>query len=220
MQIIDLSHKLYPGKEGRQLDAKQVNAPEITGAPPEPNHYIMHKVALDNHLGTHIETPYHCIAEGDNLGTIPAERLIGRGILLDLRGYQEQQAIPLERVQAAAKASGGIKEGDIVLCMTGWEKHYGTAQYFKPPYLSQSALKWIVEHKIKILGVDTTGAMNPERPDRENHLPLLGAGSMYIENLTNLESLPQSNMTIIALPPAIEGVDAIPVRVVAIVNNE
>lgn len=220
MQIIDLSHRLYPGKEGRQLDAKQINAPEITGAPPESNHYIMHKVALDNHLGTHLEAPYHCVPDGAHLGTIPAERLVGRGVLLDVRGFGRQEAIPLETVQAATEVAGGIKEGDVVLCMTGWEKHYGTDAYFTPPYLSKAALIWIVEHGIKILGVDTTGAMNPDRPDRENHLPLLETGAAYIENLTNLEALPPSGMMIVALPPAIEGVDAIPVRVVAIVEHE
>ena len=40
---------------------------------------------------------------------------------------------------------------------------------------------------------------------------------VYIENLTKLEAVPEKRVTVVALPPAIEGLEAMPVRVVALV---
>ena len=38
---------------------------------------------------------------------------------------------------------------------------------------------------------------------------------IIIENLTNLEAVPESRVTVAALSPAIEGLEGLPVRVVA-----
>jgi kynurenine formamidase len=78
-------------------------------------------------------------------------------------------------------------------------------------------LLWLVGHELKILGVDTPGAMDPAVPDRRNHLPIFDAGTVYIENLCNLEQVPASRCLVAALPPAIEGLEGFPVRVVALV---
>ena len=140
---------------------------------------------------------------------------MGEAVILDLRGYGAHEGIPLDVVQAAAEKAGGISSGDIVFAMTGWSKHYGDKLYFKPPFLSREAVLWLTGLRIKMLGIDTPGAMDPEQPDRENHLPIFEAGVIYLENLTNLEALPESRVFVSALPPAIEGLESITVRVVA-----
>jgi kynurenine formamidase len=58
--------------------------------------------------------------------------------------------------------------------------------------------------------------MGPAFPDHQNDLPLFEAGIVYIENLTNLEAVPESRVTIAALPLAIEGLEGLPVRVVVL----
>lgn len=217
-QIIDLSHPLRPGKEGRRLDIERLEATNITGAPGEQDWYIMHYIRMDNHLGTHLEVPYHVFPDGKDIATMSVEQFCGEAILLDLRGYQSLESIPLEAVQKAASDAGGIQSGDIVLLMTGWSQYYGTPEYFKPPFITQEALRWLMGQGVKALGIDTTGAMNPENPDRSNHLPIFEAGAFYIENLTNLERIPASRVWITALPPAIHGLEGFPVRVVAFVE--
>ena len=216
-QVIDLSHPLRPGHEARTLEISQLEATQITGAPAEPGWYIMHRVVMDNHIGTHLEVPFHILEEGADLAQIPAEQYIGPTVILDLRGYGTGDGIPLEVVQSAAEKTGGIQQGDLVFCMTGWSDYYGSEQYMSPPFLAREAVQWIVGHGIKVLGIDTTGAMDPDSPDRWNHLPIMEAGVVYIENLTNLAAVPKSRVLAAALPPAIEGLEGIPVRVVAFV---
>jgi arylformamidase len=198
------------------LEIKRLDATQITGADAEQDWYIMHRVVMDNHIGTHMEVPYHCFPDAPDLAGVPVEQFVGEAAVLDLRGYSAHEAIPVEAVQRAAEKSGGISPGDIVLVMTGWSEHYGRDEYMTPPFLSREALCWLLDQGIKMLGVDTTGAMNPDTPDRWNHLPIFEAGAIYLENLTNLEAVPRSRVTLVALPPAFEGLEGIAVRVVAL----
>jgi arylformamidase len=214
-QVIDLSHPLHPGHETRKLEISQLDATQITGAPEEEGWYIMHRVVMDNHLGTHLEVPFHILENGADLAQIPAEQYIGAAVILDVRGFEAHEGIPLEAVQAAAKKAGGIEQSDLVFCMTGWSEHYGSERYMTPPFLVREAVQWIVAHRIKVLGIDTNGAMDPDSADRCNHLPIMEAGVVYLENLTNLEAVPASRVMAAALPPAIEGLEGLPVRVVA-----
>jgi len=214
-QVIDLSHTLHPGREARTLEINRLDATQITGASEEEGWYIMHRVVMNNHLGTHLEVPYHILESGADLAQIPAEQYIGAAVILDLRGYSVREGIPLEAVQGAAEKAGGIERGDLVFCMTGWSEYYGSEKYMTPPFLVREAVQWIVGHGIKVLGIDTTGAMDPDSPDRWNHLPIMEAGVVYIENLTNLAAVPESRVLAAALPPAIEGLEGMPVRVVA-----
>jgi arylformamidase len=215
--VIDLSHPLRPGQEARRLEIERLEATQITGADSEQDWYIMHRVVMDNHMGTHLEVPYHCFPEAADLAQVPVQQFVGEAAILDLRGYSAHEAIPLKAVQRAAEKCGGVREGDIVFVMTGWSKHYGSEQYMTPPFLSREALCWLMDQGVKMLGVDTTGAMDPNSPDRWNHLPIFEAGAVYIENLTNLEAVPRSRVTVVALPPAIEGLEGVTVRVVALV---
>ena len=100
-QVIDLSHPLYPGREARTLEIRRLDAAQITGAPDEEGWYIMHRVVMVNHIGTHLEVPYHILENSADLAQIPAEQYIGAAVILDLRGYGAQEGIPLEVVQSA-----------------------------------------------------------------------------------------------------------------------
>ncbi len=215
-EVIDLSHTLRPGREARLLEIEQVPATDVTGTPAEAQWYIMHRVTMDNHMGTHVEVPYHALEDGADLAQVPVQQFLGEAVILDLRGYASGEGIPLETVQRAAEQAGGIREGDIVFVMTGWSQYYGSDVYMAPPFITRDAVHWLLSWGIKILGLDTCGRMNPAVPDRQNHLPLFEAGVLYIENLTNLEAVPKSRVTVVALPPAVEGLEALPVRVVAL----
>jgi arylformamidase len=195
-QVIDLSHPLRPGREGRTFEIEVLEATHITGAEAEQDWYIMHRVIMDNHIGTHLEVPYHTDSEGADLAQVPVEQFVGEAAILDLRGHGAHEAISLETVQQAADKAGGVGEGDIVFAMTGWSQHYGSEQYMTPPFLSREALCWLLDQGTKMLGVDTPGAMDPNSPDRWNHLPIFEAGAVYIENLTNLETVPTSRATV------------------------
>ena len=111
-QVIDLSHPLYPGREARTLEISRLDATQITGAPEEEGWYIMHRVVMNNHLGTHLEVPYHILESGADLAQIPAEQYIGEAVILDLRGYDASMRASLwRRCKVRLKKLAGSRRG-------------------------------------------------------------------------------------------------------------
>jgi len=169
--------------------------------------YVMSDVELMNHVGTHIETPFHCLKEGNDLSTTTLDQLIGDAVILDLSEAEAEGGVTLAQVQAAAKQAGDIKKGDIVFGRMGATKYFSTA-----------GLQWLVEQGIKLMGVDSGGVelSHDTTHANVNHLLLFRANIPLIENLTNLDKLSQSRVKIYALPVPVQGLDAFPLRVIAI----
>ena len=86
---------------------------------PEGEWYVMSDVELMNHVGTHIEAPFHCLKHGADLSQLPLDQLVGPAVILDLRDAEAEGGVTLEQVQAAAQKAGGIRQGDIVFGMMG-----------------------------------------------------------------------------------------------------
>lgn len=212
-RIVDLTRTIEPTDASAQRkfvvnihDALH----EIPGKQrPEGEWYVMSDVELMNHVGTHIEAPFHCLKEGADLSQLPVEQLVGSAVILDLRQAEAEGGVTLEQVQAAAEQAGGIHEGDIVFGMMG-----------KTRYFSTEGLKWLVDRGIKLMGVDSGGVelSHDETHANVNHLLLFRNNIPLIENLTNLDQVRQSRVQVFALPVPVTGLDAFPLRVIAVEN--
>jgi arylformamidase len=167
----------------------------------------MSDVALMNHVGTHIEMPFHCLKEGADLSQVPVEQLCGAAVILDLSDAEAEFGVTLEQVQSAAQKAGGVRPGDIVF------GRMGVTQYF-----SSEGLAWLVAQGIKLMGVDSGGVelSHDTTHANVNHLLLFRSGIPLIENLTNLGALTKSRVQVYALPVPVSGLDAFPLRVIAV----
>ena len=64
-RIVDLTHIIVPGQGPRPIRIERVPAPQAVA---DGLWYIMHRVEMPlNHVGTHIETPYHVDPQGMDL---------------------------------------------------------------------------------------------------------------------------------------------------------
>lgn len=210
-RIIDLTRVIEPtdARAQRKFVVNIHNAlQEIPGkVRPAGEWYVMSDVELMNHVGTHIETPFHCLKAGNDLSTITLDQLIGDAVILDLSDAEAEGGVTLEQVQAAAQKAGGIQQGDIVF------GRMGATQYF-----STAGLQWLVDQGIKLMGVDSGGVelSHDTTHANVNHLLLFRANIPLIENLTNLDQLRQARVKVYALPVPVKGLDAFPLRVIAI----
>ena len=210
-RIVDLTHTIQPtGPDAqRKFVVHKHNALLETPGKvrPEGEWYIMSDVELMDHIGTHIEVPLHCLKQGADLAQVPVEQLVGEAVVLNLSDAQAEGGVTLEQVQAAAAAAGGIREGDIVFGRMGVTKYFSTA-----------ALQWIVDQGCKLMGVDSGGVelSHDTTHANVNHLLLFRAGIPLIENLAHLDRLTQSRVWAYALPVPVQGLDAFPLRVIAI----
>ena len=80
MHLIDLSQPLYDG------------APNCPAHPPVKSELIadhpqqgwrVELLTLASHTGSHVDAPYHKLAEGANLDQIPLERFTGQAVIAD-----------------------------------------------------------------------------------------------------------------------------------------
>lgn len=211
-RIVDLTRVIEPTDATAQRkfvvhihDALQ----EIPGkVRPAGEWYVMSDVELMNHVGTHIETPFHCLKEGADLARITLEQLTGDAVILNLREAEMAGGVTLAEVQTAAATAGGIRRGDIVFAHMA-----RSIQYFSTP-----ALQWLIDQGIKLMGVDSMGVelMHDTTHANVNHLLLFRANIPLIENLANLDQLTQARVKVYALPVPVQGLDAFPLRVIAV----
>ncbi len=212
--IIDLTRVITPtdASAERKFVVHLHNAlQEIEGkVRPEGEWYIMSDVELMNHVGTHIEVPFHCLKDGADLSQIPVNQLAGSTVILDLREAEADGGVTLEQVQNAAKKAGGIHSGDIVFGMMGPTKYFSTA-----------ALQWIVDQGIKLMGVDSGGVelSHDDTHANTNHLLLFRQGIPLIENLTNLDQIGKARVQTYAMVVPVQQLDAFPLRVIAVVDQ-
>lgn len=157
------------------------------------------------HVGTHIDAPSHLTDSDVLVDDYPAEKFIGKGCLIDVR---DQEIISLKKEYVDM-----VEENDIVLLYTGYDKRFGSNEYFNNhPIISKELALFLVDKKIKMVGMDIP---SPDRYPFEIHKILLGNDILIIENLRNLGELFKiDNFEIIALPLKIKAEGA-QVRVVA-----
>jgi kynurenine formamidase len=212
MGLVDLSRTIYPNMPRIPI------LPEVEFLPVrriDDGHPLnVSELRIATHAGTHVDAPWHFVPGGKTIDEIPLDRLAGTAVVVQVsRGGGE--AVPASDLEAA-----GIEENDIVFLHTGWGDKFESDQYNDHPYLSDEAARWLVDHRIKIIGLDTITvdmptAVRPQGFTFPVHHILLENEVLIIENLTNLEKVAGQRVQVYAFPLKIQGGDAGQARVVA-----
>jgi len=215
-RIVDLSHKLYPGKEEYHLRLKTHNTADLYPQYPVDAGvwYILQDIEMSSHCGTHIEFPYHHNRHGMDAARFPLERLIGDAALLDFRHKQPGEAVTLEELKAQADK---IHAGDRLLFNFDCARHYRTERSHDRPFIAHDAIRWLIfEKKISLIGSDASGIELKGVPNQPNHQVLMDNEIPIIEFAANLDQLKRERFTLFVLALAVEGLDSCPVRLIAV----
>ena len=157
-------------------------------------------LTMPAHTATHIDLVF-----SDR--PVPPERMIGRGILIDVTGV-ERGEIQLDDIENKA----AIRGGDFVFFRTDWSKYWGTDRYRKHPEFSVKVVQWLASMGVNAVGIDAQGLGQDPRHSEFDRL--LAQSDVYvIENLTNLGLIPSDEFRVYCFPLSIDGIDAIPARV-------
>lgn len=161
-----------------------------------------HMIAIGTHTGTHIDAPFHMIADGKTLDQIPIDKFTGRGRYINVENRFDLEVIK----------QTDIREGDIVLFHTGIINRYHDPDYYENyPEIPEEVANYLVEKKVKMVGMDMSG---PDHSPHDIHKILLNGGVLIIENLTNLDKLAGKDFMVYALPIKLD-LDGAPARVIA-----
>jgi len=156
LELYELSHRwgmytpIFPGYEEIKLERITHHAKQGV---------MTHKITTIFHTSTHLNAPIHLVPGAPAVGDLELQKFFGTGVVLSLpkKKWGLIEPSDLERAKPA------IKPGDIVLINTGWHRKYSDSkEYFgHAPGLSEAAAQWLVEKKVKLVGVDTACVDHP-----------------------------------------------------------
>ena len=172
------------------------------------------------HTGTHVDAPRHVRRTGNTTSNIHLDRLIGDGVVLNLK-YKSPGSMITE--DDLSKFASDIHVNDIVVLNTGYEKYTDPEKYCT---LEPGAAHWLVKRGIKCLAVDMPSLDPPKRTrgkaskkTHPSHHIVLAAGIPIVEFMVNLDAL-QGRIFLVCLPLKIAECDAAPARVIALKFSE
>jgi kynurenine formamidase len=198
---------VYPGTEQPQI----LNATTI-----EKEGFAEKLITMYSHTGTHIDAPGHILKDRFTLDKFGVEKFLGKALVIDLT----QHLSSVIEKHVIERYSDKISEVDFVLFNTGWDKKWGSEQYFKEfPTLSLDSVSWLCNFSLKGLGFDCISADPIDSTDLPNHRVILNKDMVIIENLCNLDKLRKINFIFSSLPMKIEDSDGSPVRAIAIIEK-
>jgi len=212
--IIELSHRMIPGRENFKLETRTFDVTELL---PEVTHrpeiwYVLSDISFSSHMGTHIEFPYHHWQEGSDAASYPLENLIGDAVVLDFSHKKNAEAIRLDEVRLHADR---IREGDTIFLRTDMDRLFRSERWNEQPYLDNEAMDWLIERKPHVIGTDAAGFEVPGTDYQPNHMKMFQNEIAMVESATNLAAIGDERVIVFILPLPIEGIDACPVRIVA-----
>ena len=234
-RAIDLTHAYdsqtlyWPSRPPMSFELQKL----ASGMTPGGWFYAANRLCTPEHGGTHLDAPIHFHERGRTTEQLPLEQLLAPGVRIDVtRQVQSDRNYRLSRedVLRFEQRAGKIQAGTIVLLHTGWsrfwpdrEKYFGDASNEDasrlefPGYGEDAARLLVEERQVAMLGVDTASIDYGRSKDFIVHRIAAARNVGGLENLTALESLPETGFIVIALPMKIAGGSGGPVRVVALV---
>jgi kynurenine formamidase len=170
------------------------------------------RLTLGSHTGTHVDAPKHFISNAESIDKMHLEKFIGEAIILDMSKKSIGEGITDLDIYKEM-----VKVDDIILLYTStsdsWNKDEEIRKNFT--YLEPSAAKWIVDHKIKCVGIDSYSMEKYGFAEGLTHKTLLSNGIGIIESLnSNLKKFVGNRMLLVCLPLLLKDIDGSPSRAI------
>lgn len=168
------------------------------------------RITMVGNTGTYLDSPFHRYEGGADLAGLPLESLADLpGIVLRAGRERAIGADAFETLEVAGRA---------VLVQTGWDRHWGTPEYFGAnPHLTGEAAALLAARGAALVGIDSVNIDSIDDGRRPAHSELLARGIPVVEHLTGLAALPDSGFRFFAAPPRIRGFGTFPVRAFALI---
>lgn len=161
---------------------------------------------MSAHSGTHVDAPRHFFDERPGTDALPLEMLMGRARVIELSTRKG--------ITASDLAPFDLSDDVRVLLKTSNSRLWGSPEFHTDFVgVAESGAKYLVEHGIKVVGVDYLTVEVYKTPGAPAHHVLLGAGTIVIEGL-NLRDVEPGIYDMYCLPLRVVGADGAPARVV------
>lgn len=216
--VVDLSHPIvdgmttFPGLPAPRITTYTSRA-DSGARMAEGVSFDIGRIEMVANTGTYLDAPFHFHADGVDIAGLSPDGLVDvPALVVDATNVT---AVTADRLAGLALA------GHAVLVHTGWSRHWGTRDYLEgSPFLTRDAVEALVSAGPALVGIDALNIDDVADLSRPAHHGLLGAGIPIVEHLTNLDRLPATGARLTVLPPPVVGMGTMPVRAVAVLQEE
>ena len=213
MRVVDLTH---PFRNGMPVFPGLPQPSFEPIAKVEEDGYAMTEYHMLNHIGTHVDAPAHQIAGGDTLDEIPLDRLVTDALTIDVSARSPHGAMPLAELEPHLDK---VRAGDIVLFYSNNARNYGSDEYWTGwSYPDADASRALIERGVSAIGFDGPSADPVDSTTMDLHRIWLGAGRMILENVNNLDQLPERAQVVVA-PMKVAAANGAPARIFALLSD-
>lgn len=187
------------------------------------------ELTVNEHTGTHMDAPLHFSKDGQAVNEIPVSNLVVPLCVIDIRETaardDDAQVTPGD-IEAWVSRNGEIPENACVAMLSGWGKHLGTGKFRNAdsegkmhfPGFHVDAVQMLLEETSAVgIAVDTLSLDHGISPDFAVHYAWLPQNRWGIENIANLESVPESGATLVVGAPKHKGGTGGPARIFAMI---
>jgi arylformamidase len=165
-------------------------------------------IEMGSHTGTHIDAPWHFVANGIRLNEIPIETLVGPVTVVEVPNVPSIGPAEVERLRL-----DGIER---ILFKTENSKHWTDDAFYEHfVYLEPEAAELLVLRGMKLVGIDYLSIDRLKSEKHPTHFVLLQHNVVIVEGL-NLSKVSPGPYQLIALPLNLQGVDGAPTRVILV----
>lgn len=235
-EVVDLTHPYDDKTIYWPTSPSTFQLTELTkGRTPGGWFYSANSFCTPEHGGTHLDAPVHFGEGRRTADRVPVRQLIAPAVVIDVSRQASENSdyrLTAADVQAWEQRNGRIPAGAIVLLRTGWSARWPDRKRYLgddkpgdasnlhfPSYGEESAVLLVKERKVGALGVDTASIDHGPSKDFIVHQTAAAGEVPGLENLMDLDRLPETGAWVIALPMKIAGGSGGPVRVVALISR-
>lgn len=189
------------------------------------------------HTGTHVDSPNHFSKGGLEPHQIRLERLMGPGVVINVKDKVKKDidyAVTDKDLMNWEAKNGKIPKGAIVLMNSGWGAMYPDfARVFNSTMYKQdqstlhypgfhlNAAQWLVNNRdVNAIGVDTPSADHGRSTTFPVHQLIMGEGILIVENVANMDKLPDNGAYIYLPMLKFKGASGAPARMFAAIEDE
>lgn len=168
--------------------------------------YNSARIEMSVHAGTHVDAPYHLLADGATVEQLPMDILMGKVRVVEFAVR--------ERVDRADLEALDLRDDIRLFFKTRMSGQLRSPRFQEDfVHVTPEAATHLVNSGIKLLGVDYLSVDAFGSGDLATHLVLLGAGVVIVEGL-DLSEVEPGEYDMTCLPLRLLGADGAPARVI------
>lgn len=223
--VVDLTHPVERGVSGIHKNAPVRRAGLVQKEG-------LRRVSATTSNNTNIDSPARLVRGMWTVDQIPPERLIAPLTVLDVTSQARRNPdyeVSVEDIAQWEQIHGEIPVGAVVVARTGWGVRWASPQQYRNadkngvmhfPGYSRDAARFLVEGRQALaLGIDTLSVDPGSSRTLAVHEYTLAHSVYHLENVANLERVPDAGAVVVVAPMKLEGEVDGPVRILALTRR-